>query len=482
MDAQAFGAAKGYADRLVGFAARPALVPSAISSGWGLTTWAPSTVNLYDDPIAPYGSIGITPEALFDKFSTARSAPGVTYYVNFSTGSDANNGLTSGAALKSIGKATALANAGGVPALVYVAAGSYARTWNPNNGFSGQTVDMAFVATGGRVITGTWDDFTAPSVDGTFTNCYSYAVTNVDRVVDRLNLNQYGNYVEFLNVPTAARCNATPNSWSLVSGTVYINRADGAAVTIANTRVYRGTSRIWQLNGATQTSLYLGGQTDADGFDLEGGSTNGALDVLFTGKPASEKAIIAKNCSFKYAGGISGTAARCVSVDSLHGLAAFFNCRADASQTDAFNFHDSQSISAVSRAITVNCSGYDMGRAGQTSCNGWTNHEDHIGIDVAGVYRDGQGGLCRSVNSSKAWFVGTVCRNDKGDLQVSGGTVYPAAFNTQDTAAYYLDGCHIDMPAAAYSLYTMSAGASIFYRNMKPFRQPVGGAGTASVW
>ena len=55
-------------------------------------------VAYYGDPRAPYGEAGITPEALFDRFSVARKSPLATFYVNVGTGADGNNGLTPGTA------------------------------------------------------------------------------------------------------------------------------------------------------------------------------------------------------------------------------------------------------------------------------------------------------------------------------------------------------------------------------------------------
>ena len=77
-------------------------------------------------------------------------------------------------------KAIAAANAAGVPTKIIVDASTGAniryRSNNPwYNGGTGisPTVDIALLATGGRVVTGAFDPPGTPSLDATYTNCYS---------------------------------------------------------------------------------------------------------------------------------------------------------------------------------------------------------------------------------------------------------------------------------------------------------------------
>lgn len=98
-----------------------------------------------------YGSCGYTAEQFFDRFSTARSAPSVVYYVNRQSGvgSDSNNGLSSTSPFQTIKKAITSANTGGVPATVYVEYNEYNRTVGFQD--TSPTVDIAFIATDGNV-------------------------------------------------------------------------------------------------------------------------------------------------------------------------------------------------------------------------------------------------------------------------------------------------------------------------------------------
>lgn len=327
--------------------------------------------------------------------------------------------------------------------------------------------------------TGTWDAFAAPSIDGTHANCYSFAVATVNRVVDRLATDRFGNAVELSGVATAAQCNVRPGSWALVGGTLYINRADAVAVTNANTRVFRGSTGAIKVT--SPVSLFVGGQAFGDGFDIEGGSSAACLNYAPATVPGSMRAVVADGCSFKYAGGPAEPSACGVAINSVHGIAALFNCAADANATDGFNLHKTTAPAAASHLLTVNCSASNNGRAPGVSCNGWTTHENVVGIDVAGVYRANRGGSLRSINSSISWLAGTRVEQDLGDL-TNGGAVIPTAVRVDDTARYYCDRMAIDMPAGTIALHAAAAGTAIFIRALPPLRAPAVGPGTIATY
>lgn len=469
VDGQASVTMADYTTELAAFRrhARVVTVPSAIATAWTLSQWEPQTVTLYESGTDPHGDVGITPEALFDLFSTARSAPANTYYVDVATGNDSTGDGTSGNKWKSIHKIVTAANATGSPAMGIITAGNYPKANNPSNANAVlPTVDIAYIATGGRVVCGTWDDFSAPSADGTQANTYSYSVSNVNRVSDRKVLDRFGNYTDLTLVGSAAICNITPNSYYTDGSTLYIRRGDGAAVTNSNTRVFRST--VGNVKITSPVSVFFGGATAADGFDFEGGNSTGVLHYGPSSTPATNKAVVASNCSFKYAGGANETSATAVAINSVHGIAAFFNCRADGDWTDGFNCHNTTSATAVPHFMTVNCSGTDNGRGAAQSCNGFTVHEDVTALDVAGVYRNNRGGTVRCINTSKTFLAGTVIVNDLGDI-AQGGSIAPTAIRTDDTATIYADGVVIDMPAGSLALHAGS-GTAIYHRNLTPLR------------
>jgi hypothetical protein len=429
-------------------------------------------------------TVSLTPEAAFDAVSTARSAPGATYYVDSLNGNNSNAG-TSGAPFLSIWKGVQAANSAAVPTkLVILANASFNRGNNPSFGSVTPTVDIAFVASGGRVTTGTFDTPSNPSRDGTQTNTYSLTLANVGRVFDRANTDRFGNYTEFKNVGTAALCNSMPNSYALVAGTLYINRGDQQAVTFGstgNTMFTRPSTACFQFRSVTK-HVYIGGATAADGFDCEGGSLYGVLDGVLASAPASDLVMAVSNCTFKYGGSSTDTNGRSVSLDSWKGLAYFYNCRADAGYTDGFNAHDSQTAGGC-HLLTVNCSAYDNGKYGAQSCNGWTTHETVLGIDIAGHYVANKGGSLRSIDTSKSWFAGTAVENDIGDLGLGGsGVIRPTAVRVDDTAKFWMERCRIDMPAGTVAYSTGASGSTIYRRNCWPVAHPDYGPGVFTTY
>lgn len=456
----------------------PIEIPDGL--GWDKTNFPirPSVVQSFG-LAAQCGNVGFTPEQLFGLRSTALSAPFATFYVT-QTGSDSNDGLSTGTAVRSIGKGIALANATGQPCKIIVAAGTYPRANNfsfNNNVLVSPAVDIAFVARNGRVNAGTYDSFSTPSLDATFTNCYKLtALGSCDRIVDRWNFDQFGDYVELRYVATPAIANATPNSWSFSGTDVYVNRADLVAVTNVNTRAYRsGTESFTMIN---QVSICLVGEDGASGFDMEGSNANGVVDVLITTPPGSVGCQVYSNCRFLQPGGRVNTVARAFSGNSFNGLIATFNCYFGGAQTDAANFHNTKGATKA-MALTVNCTSLNTGRRGNQSCNALTYHEDVVGIDVCGNFTEAHGGAVRNIGTSKCLLAGTFVKNDRGDAVLGGGGAFqPAAVVVDDTANIWADTVKIDMPSGTKAWNTLSAGSSIFRRNCFPVGQPDAGPGT----
>jgi hypothetical protein len=447
--------------------------------GWDTVNFPLDITVVESYGLAPqHGDVGLTPAQVFGLKSTALSAPFATFYVA-QTGNDASDGLTSGTAVRSIGKGVALANATGQPCKVIVLAGTYPRANNPNfnnNALVSVAVDIAFVARNGRVNTGTYDSYSNPSVDVTYTNCYKLTgLGSCDRIVDRWNIDQFGDYVSFRYVATPAIANVTPNSWALVGSDVYVNRADLAVVTNVNTRAYRsGTGNFTMI---TQKNVCFVGEDGASGWDLEGSNANGCVDVLITTPPLDVGCMVFSDCRFLQSGGRINTSARSVSVNGFNGLVALFNCYGGSAQTDAFNFHNTKSA-LKPLTLTVNCTSNNTGRFGGQSCNALTYHEDVIGIDVCGNFTEAHGGTVRNIGTSRCLLAGTFVKNDRGDAVLGGGGAFqPAAVVVDDTATIWADSVKIDMPAGTKSWYTLSPQCRILRRGCFPVGQPDAGGG-----
>lgn len=453
--------------------------------GWDSANFPLSVSIVQSFGLAPqYGSIGFTSRELFALKSTAESAPFATFYVT-PTGNDSNPG-TESLPVRSGGKAVSLANATGQPCKIIMAGGSnpaaaYPRTNNFRNNAGvavTPSVDIAFVARGGRVTAGTFDNFAAPSLDVTFTNCYKLTGLGAcDRIVNRWDIDEWGDLKALRNVSTPTLCNTTPDSWALSGTDVYINRSDGIAVTNANTRAYRSGAANFIMS--TQVNVGFFGEDGESCFVIEGSNTNAVVDFLI-GSPA-----ILPGCSvfdgvtFSQAGGVVNTSARSVSANSFNGLVALFNCHGSAAQTDCFNVHNNNSA-AKAAFLTVNCTSLNTGRPGNQSCNAYTLHEDCIGIDVCGNFQNAHGGTVRNINTSKCWLAGTFVKNDRGDAVLGGGgTFQPAAVVANDTAQIWADSVKIDMPAASRAWSTSIApGAVIRRRDCEWGGQADAGGGT----
>jgi hypothetical protein len=451
-----------------------------VGLGWDTTNFPIEIVVVDSYGLAPqHGDVNFTPEELFGLKSTALSSPFAIFYVA-TTGSDANVG-SQASPVRSIGKAQALANATGQPCKVIVNTGTYARTNNPrfNSGTAVvPAVDTAFVASGGRVTTGTFDNYAAPSLDATFTNCYKLTGLGAcDRIVNRLEFDDWGELAPLRNVATPTLCNSTPDSWAISGTDVYINRADRAVVTNANTRAYRSASATYAMAG--QVNVYFGGEDGESGWDLEGSNTNAVVDFLIATPSTTVGCSVFSNVKFSQAGGVVNTSARSISCNGFNGLIALFNCHGGGAQTDAYNVHNNYGATKV-MFLTVNCSSYNTGRPGNQSCNAFTLHEDCIAIDVCGNFQNAHGGTVRNINTSRCLLAGTFVKNDRGDAVLGGGGSYqPAAIVVNDTAQIWADSVKIDMPAGTRAYATnLAAGATIRRRDCFPVGQPDAGGGT----
>lgn len=419
-------------------------------------------------------TIDLTPQAAFDAVSDARANPGATYYVSAS-GSDGSGTGTAGSPWRSVWKAIQAANAGGVPAKIVVGAGSYSRDQNPGV-IGSPTVDIALVATGGRVVTGARQTTYTFVRDGTYTNCFSMAVAagTVDRIVDAMRIDRFGNGTDLVNVDTAARCDASPDSWTHIGGTLYVHRRDQRTPTTANTLLLRISSQ--SIYVTERVNVYVGGETANDSWELQGG---GGLGPVHVDMPDGSDVVVAmERVVSRCGGGVVTTGARAFAFNNVPGLVYLSDCRGDAAATDGFNFHADDG--ATMYALTVNCEAADNGRGTSQSCNSWTTHETVTAIDLAGSYRGSRGGACHSINASTSLLVGTYVESDYGDL-MHGGAIPPTAFKTADTAIYWLDRVRADLPMDGYRL-SAGSGTAIHTRNLEASSLPNQATGTIDTW
>ena len=439
------------------------------------TGYSPGTVVL-SQPLTGGSPVATTTsgaEELFDAASTARSAPANQYYVA-TTGNDTTGAGSYESPWRTVNKAIAAANASGSPATIKVMPGIYARGSGPS---TVPTVDTAFIAYGGRVVTGSFDFPASPTLDGTYTHTYKWALANIERVLDIKNPNKFGHYADLKSVPTPALVNVTPDSYCLSTGTIYVRRADGLAPSSTNTYVTR--VGVYNFSFPAHVNVFIGGSVAGDGWDVIGG-TYGTIRALISPAPGSDKVLASKASTYRYAGGGVSTGSRSVSVDGWRGLAVFEDCDASASVTDGFNCHDTAGGGGV-HMMTINCSAYNNGTVGdQNSCNAWTLHETVKGIDIAGLFNVANGGVVRNIDTSSAWLAGTVASDDFGDVHHS-GAVPPSAIRTDHSAVIWADRVLASQPLAASRPWTAVDTSVIHRRNCWPVPQRDVVAGTATV-
>ena len=295
-----------------------------------------------------------------------------TYYVDGTSGADANSGLTWALAKKSISAAITAGNTAAIPYVVYVRAGIYRRNgtalcWSSTT----PSQACAFIAVGGRVVSSVSDTLTWSLNSGT---TYQVARSNATRVYDLAVKTTFGDYNEVTKVTLLATCQATPGTWFTDGTTLYVNRIDGAVVSDTNTRVF--LTAVGGALGTTSGNMYV------SGFDFEGGNQ-------YAMRPTNNNTGISvfENCSFKYvadAGAYNGF--------SVLGTAATacINCVASQNPADGFNAHI---LSVMPFMLTINCVGRANGKTGSTSNNGLTTHDGGSALDINGTYYSNYGGL-----------------------------------------------------------------------------------------
>lgn len=413
------------------------------------------------------GSIGETAPGMFGRYSPALSDPDNVFWVDVATGSDSNDG-SEGSPVFSLFKAKQLVNSAVGTSLIYVKSGNYSRPagfTNTSGDVTSPNKDVAFVAYDGPVIVGPRESISGFAVNGTYANTYSKTVTNCTRVVDITRSTVFGDPVELLPVSTPARCNITPDSWCYSGGTLFINRLDGAAPSNVNTRYYRTFANFSLTN---EVNVFMG-SVDGSPWILEGGSGDAFGVAISDPTPGEFKAVVLDGVTARFAGQDGfGT-------NAFPGVVAAFNCHAAGNAKDAFN----ASGTVDSFLLTSNCRGVDSGRAGLTSCNGWTLHANATGMDVAGVYQRNRGGTVRNIDSTKAYLFGTLIADDQGD-QILGGSLEPTGIRAEDSATIWGDRVIVDQPAGGFA-YT-AEGGTIHLRDATPGNHRILSGGTIDTY
>lgn len=387
---------------------------------------------------------------------------GPAYYVS-PTGSDSTGTGAQATPYRTIWKAQQAANAGGVPARIIVAAGTYNKDQNFTVGISANqpTVDTLYIASG--VVTVTTHAAVTFAADATYANTSSASRTSVARVFDlRERDRRTGLYREFTKVADATVCNRSAWTWAQVGSTLYVNRGDGVLAADSNTRVLLSVT-----NAVAQTavSLFYCAEDSRSQWALEGGAA-GCMVHSYSAT-TGQRILYAESMSARYAGTAGDTSlANGFAPNSVRGIAWFEDCSGDGNKSDGFNWHDGNGVGSC-HFVTVRCSANGAGVYAATSCNGWTSHENCVAIDVGGTYQMGAGGTVHTINTTKTFCAGTLARWSIGDRHF-GGAFVPAEFRVSDAAEVWLDGCGAEVltRGEGYHLFASDTG-KIHTRSMR---------------
>ncbi|MEZ5682131.1 MAG: hypothetical protein R3E14_12650 [Erythrobacter sp.] len=460
----------------------PLSLPAEWLARWQVPQWQPEGTIAFGGAhnVATLDHSGAE---IFDRFSEARASPGTVLYVS-QNGSDSSGNGQEAAPFRSINKAIRTANDNGLPAKIMIEAGSYPRGSCPGFASTIPAVDIAFIAHGGRVLTGSWDETGNAPLDPLYPNTHVVTTSSVDRVLDRLRLDRDGFYPEYIRVTNAEICNRIPGSWAYQDGKAHIHRHDGAPVTTDNTYFLRPSTAVWSF--ALPVSIYLGGNDASSGFDTIGGNTGAALAYETTELPSHMKALVVEGCTFRYNGGAWSvpSGGNGIRVKNLHGLALFSDCDSSNNTRDGFSAGNAIAGTAT-HMVTVNCrairngdrlSGYNTSQ----SDNAYTLHNDTIGLDLAGQFRETGGGGVRNVGTSAGLMIGTQISDDRGDRMV-GGIVDPGAVVADEQSEIWLDRVSLAMPPASTPV-RVASGAKIRCYRTAAFRSQPEVLGTLGVY
>jgi len=412
--------------------------PSGFDFDWSYFPWTLSRAR-DGDIVIP----GFDPESLipYNIIGTTN-----LYYVDINAANDTGAGTSWATAKKGIDAMLAAASypciinvRGSLGGLIY----DQANSWNAST--PGGTCWVR--AVGGKVISAiSWQSTLSFSLDEGTT--YTATRSNVTTVMDMVNLTSDNEWTALTYVATKEECREAPGTWSddSLNTSVWVNRSDGVAVTVANTMgLISGVA-----NGKTPTS----GDIYVSGIEFVGGN-NGAFTCDGN---ASGKAYFV-DCGFKWGGRSSAPrdGLRALEIDAVYAI----QCNASNNSKDGF--YAFPTGSAVPVLVTIDCVGRNNGVSPSTSNNGWTLHGGSKGLDIKGVYERNYGGNVAITNDgTQSWCVGTVSRESYGDISF-GGTFPPTNWQVLDTgSSMWLTLC---AGAGSTRDFAVSTNCFLFYRD-----------------
>ena len=388
---------------------------------------------------SPPCAIYKTPAGLYTTTWDPRDyAPtGTAYYVDVATGDDGNAG-TAEAPLKGIDTAMAKADC----VVAYVKPGHYYRdqsmtAW-PARNFSLRR----WPGESGRILC-SWAQTGLTFVnDPTYTNTWTTTRTNVLRVLDCINTDSDGDYVQLTHVADAATCNTTENSWATDGGTVYVNRADDAQPTFDNT---------WLLVAIAANTSMIGNYT----WYIEYCDFLGMAVLLTSNATGQTPTLYAYHCTFKFAGGYKGGAGGNGNGISIDGSYAYLkDCVTAKCGNDGFNYDTANTN--LPYGLELDTIAYANGVYSNTAtAQGSSAHAGHV-VRLNSEYYGN--------NQENAWDTEGLSWNLACNFHDPVGAAgADRDCNYRSSSTMWVDGC--TSTGATYDL-SCGAGDTIYYRDL----------------
>lgn len=448
--------------------------------------------------------------------------PVQTIYVRLA-GNNNNDGLTEGAAIRSLDLAVRMANAYGTatkinyqsavlgsPRPLFRRANSQARTGSIlvnginidatyNDCWNGQiaTVDIVFEPSVPNGLAASCVDGALPAaVTTSDPNIYRQTAGSASDMWDFTNLDEKGAPIRLALVQGTVANSAAPwpeiNAlWNLYSnlpkrggGTyntgVVCSTANGVYIRTWDNRNPNGDSFI--VNGSQiGTAARVAADTTDRRFVCEGlnfiGGLNGALQI--TGTNNGRVRADLSRCSFHGSGGrgaISIQPAQTSSATQGVDVVAH-ECVASGGNLDGW------SVDFDATLVTLNCTGDWNGWTTSGTNNGITFHGTSRGLDVNGSYYNNQDRSVHHVHFGQNWHLGTTASTRRGADGTTTSMVY-AANDTGNTGTrtIWMDNCRVVNGPNGAAQWTTGSGSSsvIYYANMvfTPGPNPAGWTGT----
>jgi hypothetical protein len=370
--------------------------------------------------------------------STLKASEGVTYYVNQTTGSDENDGLTVATALQSIAAAHAKANVSEIVICerrVYFTYGMNGTSITKDLAIRGLNGIRPIICNHASI---TW----ALAAGQTYT--YSYAATAPGTVVDMSRRNAHGDMLELALKASIAEVEAAEDTYFIdTDSTTYVHVKGGEApgYFIAVVRNDRTALTAQYAAGGT---LYM------ENVDVVGGM----------GIPAA-CSFYAKNCTFQY-----GKYDDCLT--TAHADSILQDCVASGAKNDGFSY-------SYGHAIEIGCTARYNGKD-ENDDNGSTSHNGALVIRLNGTYHHNTGPNVADVHDdTQSWNLGC-------DSYDSASTIGYNYYTSQGDTEMWLDSCltHYDEPdmRSLHDVYAADA-SKIHLHNVSCW--DTGVAGTAVI-